>query len=82
MLTQGPVPAHGVVGVDLAFNPSSNPMTARRVLRTTARSQSARPADSLIQKPMTTWFAEWKARTSGQNSSPARQPSATATMSA
>ena len=60
-------------------------MTARRVLRATARIQSARPADSLFQKPLTTWYAEWKAqkaRTSGPNSSPARQPSATATTSA
>ena len=40
-------------------------MTARRVLRTTARTDSTRPADAaatLFRKPLTAWFADWKAQ--------------------
>ena len=40
-------------------------MTARRVIRTTARTDSARPADvtaTLFRKPLTEWFAAWKAQ--------------------
>jgi hypothetical protein len=37
-------------------------MTARPESRATARRQAARPADKLFQKPLTAWFAEWKAQ--------------------
>jgi len=52
-------------------------MTSRRPPRTTTRHYGSRPStDRLFQKPITTWYAEWKARRSDAPAVPQNPPAA------
>ena len=56
-------------------------MTVRSTPRVPSRSKSPRPAvDTLLQKPLSDWFAEWKARkalTLAPSRAHAQEPAAT-----